>query len=97
MSLGPYAVKMFFRVMDDLNDEVLIAAPDAPETVLVQPPAWCVDDPVVLDMHLELGAKHKKLCELRKAVANDDPAYAMLKGRRFTVRGHLYAYAGQIN
>lgn len=97
MSAGPYTVKMFFRVMDNLTDEVLIPEGEEPETISVQPPPWCLDDMPVLDMQLELAAKLRKLYDLRKAVQNDDPAVAMLKDRVFTVRGYLHSYSGKIN
>lgn len=57
----------------------------------VQPPVWCHDDPVVLEMQLDVLAKLKCLCVIRRNA--DHPQYAVLKDRSdYIVRAFMESY-----
>lgn len=61
---------------------------------LVQPPVWCHDDPIELEMHLDHLAKLRFLYEVRRTCQQPNSQYANLIGRKdYMVRGFMKAYA----
>jgi hypothetical protein len=85
-----YHVTMNFRVMDRTVDTLLL--PTFKKTYVVQPPAYSVSDKPLLEMHLELMAKHKCLVDLRKRLQNGDAEVGALLHQDFTVRGSIVMY-----
>lgn len=62
-------------------------------TYFVQPPTWCHDDPVQLEMHLDHLTKLQFLYEIRRRARAKEKAYAHLHERNnIVVRGLMAQY-----
>lgn len=67
-------------------------------TYHVHPPAWCQDDPIVLEMQLDHLAKLQFLYEVRRYIAQGNVAFTHLKDRTdYIVRGMMTGYLWPAN
>lgn len=97
MSLAPgFDVTMYLWVED--NDAGHTLVEPARHTLRVQPPAWCYDDRVALEMHLDHLAKLQYLFGIRRSIRQGEAIYQHLKEREdIIVRGMMEMYVTPVN
>lgn len=78
--------------VEEANTGRTLLTPQA-KSYQIQPPTWCHDDPIELEMHLDHLAKLQFLYEIRRTCRVPGSQYASLIGRQdYMVRGFMKLY-----